>query len=312
VKIDPTKAVPQAPRALRAGARARAAEGDAAPDSVTGPDSDAGPPSSGDPMKEHEPNRAAAEAACLAAADAYKASKGSDSAAALMHAEEMSAAAREACSAAEGSSAKLRGAEGEAAPPTKRPADMAPAPGARAIVAAAGGQTAAAHLEAAQLVALGRDVLARTGAATADAAMLKVEAALTALGEVKTLRAKETAAKLKATEQAKVDRLAAAVRAGMPRAQAFTVSEGPAGPDGKPTEVLTPKAVWMRGSIEELNATLDELGFKVGASTKPGFQLPANDEAGLAARAAASGMDIETRRAAEENQRRSAARENSR
>jgi len=69
-------------------------------------------------------------------------------------------------------------------------------------------------------------------------------------------------------------------------------------------------------AIEQLDAQLNELGYKAGAPASRSTLIVASedggDEAGLAARAEAAGVDIATRRAAEANLRRSQHQENAR
>src|SRR5262249_6306046 len=108
--------------------------------------------------------------------------------------------------------------------------------------------------------------------------------------------------------RARTERLDAAVHAGMDRAKAFVI-----GKNGRPER---PLSTWMKGSVEDLDEALTTMGFAAGALPARSTLIIAppdgDDEAGLAARAAAAGMDIDTRRAAEANQRRSAAQEHAR
>jgi hypothetical protein len=273
--IDPTKAVPQVPLALRATVAAgvpKASRDDEDDDDRDEDDEDEDPDSSErgtDLMGQHEPMRAAAEEACAAAADAYKASKGSDSAAALMHAEEMSAKARSACLAAEGTSSKLRGmpAAEEQAPPTSRTPGAPPPPAKPAAVVvdpirvstqalaraiAASGGDAAGQAKIAASVAFADRMLALFGVASLDEAEGAARAAMQDAAEVPTLRAAAEKARKRAdraaaekAEAALVAEVSAAVRAGKwDRAELFDVAEV-VGADGKPAEVLTLKS-WVR------------------------------------------------------------------
>jgi len=318
-KVNPAKSTPQAPRVLRVGSKGRAraeaakAAGEPPPSAETDDDEDE---DGDDEDEDGEKDQAAHDAAMAkaaedhrSAADCADAAAGTDSAAALMAYEDAHDAAMESGGVAKASAMKMRGAEAEEAPPDSQPAPAAPtAPGARAIAAAAPVATAAAHLEVAQLAKLGRDVMLRTGAQSAAAAMLKLESALLALDEVGKLRAADTARAAGDNLRARTERLVAAVHAGMPRAQAFHVK-----PDGK---VGAPKSAWMGGTLQQLDAQLNELGYKAGAPASRSTLIVASedggDEAGLAARAEAAGVDIATRRAAEANLRRSQHQENAR
>lgn len=118
------------------------------------------------------------------------------------------------------------------------PTASKPTPAEQARAIAKLGGTAAAHLEAARLVSLARDVMACTGTVDIPSALAKVKAGMVALESAK-------------------------------------------------TKVIAPS--------KPARSTLQLAG--------------GGDEAGLAARASASGMTIDDRRAAEANQRRCAAQE---
>lgn len=154
---------------------------------------------------------------------------------------------------------ELGGQPGSGAPappetPTPDPANPDAPPAARAV-ARLGGANTAAQLEVAKLAALGRDVMARTGAKSTGAALLKLEAGLVALAEVGPLRAAETKRAAADEDRARRDILAAAVTSGaLTRAQAFDVTEA----NGQ--EVLAPKVAWRAGSLDDLRAQIGALG----------------------------------------------------
>ena len=301
-RITPAAAVPQAPRSLRVAQRNRAEAPPPEAEEAPGGDEENDPDDEPD-QADHDAACAAASEAMRSAADAYDAAQGTDSAAALMAAEDAGDAASEAHETAKASCLKMRGASADADAPPPPPGP--PAPGAARALAALGGTSAAGQLEIAQLAALGRDVLTRTGAASSGEALLKLETAMTALAEVGKLRAKERTTAAAANITARVDRLKAAVHAGMPRAQAFNI-------DPKTDRPTTPKAAWMGGTLEQLDAQLNELGWKAGATADSRSTLhvaAADGEAGLVERARASGMSVEDRRAAEQNVARSRAKE---
>lgn len=159
----------------------------------------------------------------------------------------------------------------EAAPPAEMPAPVAPPAAAPtpAALAALGGATAAGQLDAARVHGLGRDVLARTKAATPAAAMMAVEAGLLAASQLPALRAQlaDALAKLGAADAsadlaARTKKLTAAMgAAGLGRTAFFDVKVEQKMVDGKPVdvEVLTPKAVWRRGTLEDLDEQLAAL-----------------------------------------------------
>lgn len=296
--IDPSKATPQAPRALRVGskgfARAQRATmaGQPAPaaaeDDDEDEDDDEMPPSSeekpGAALADHEPMRAAAEEACRAAADAYKASKGTDSAAALMHAEAMGDAAGEAHGKAKASSMALRGAALEQAPadPAK-PAPPAPAPPAGRVpvislaraIAATGG-TAEGQAKIAETIAFADRMMALFGGASLEEVEGRARAAHQDAKDAAELRAAAAVEAKRAEKRAKDDaetalsrKLSAAVRAQkFARAELFDVSEG-IDAEGKSVEVLTPQA-WARAMAPTaLDAMIAAKQARVGAGTPP-------------------------------------------
>jgi hypothetical protein len=298
VKIDPRKSVPQAPRVLRAGskgyARAKTAEaaGDPPPDEQDDDDDDEeeeDPDSQREEasysLDDHEPARADAEAKCAAASEAWKASKGTDSAAALMAAEAASAEARTACEAAEGSSQKLRGVPpplgpDAAAKPVAPPPTAAP-PGAisaRAIVKAAGTPDAAAHVELLAAATFGRKMKALFGGASFDESEGIARAAHQDAREAVGLRAAavkaETAAKKRAEKDADAKlhaTLLSAVKARKyARAELFDVSANAAG-----AEVLTPQAWTKAMSPEALTSMIAKKQARADLGGGPG---PTPDE----------------------------------
>jgi len=301
-RINPAVASPQAPRALRAGskghARAEAAKlaGEPPPARQADDDEDEEDPEHDDDAKDQEAHDAACAHAAeqyRAAADAADAAKGTDSAAALEAGEAAHDDAMEAGAAFKSSCMAMRGVEPEHAAPPPPPGAQA-----RALSSLAPGGSAAAHMEVAALAKFGRDTLARMGAANVGAGMLKLEAWAASAAEVIKLRAAERKRDASASASARHERLAAAVRAGMPRSHAFDVTVG-----AKGEEILTPKKCWTAGTLTELSAQLDEMGYRAGANVVPSLHLPAEagGEAGLAARAASSGMTLDERRAAEAN-----------
>jgi hypothetical protein len=250
-------------------------------------------------MAAHDAKADDASAKHRAAADAAEAAKGTDSAAALMAYETAHDEAMEAGSVLKASCASMRGAEPE---PAKRDSSMPPppaAPGAnaRALSALAPGASAATHLELAGWAAFGKSMAASLGATSAAQAQVLGAEAVAALKELPKAKAALHARDVQA-------RLASAVHAGMPREKAFNVAK-----DGK---AGAPLAHWSKMSVEDLDATLTLMGYPNGAPADVRSTLviaappSLDDEAGLAARAKASGMTLEERRAAEENQRRSA------
>jgi hypothetical protein len=265
------------------------------------PKADGGDDGNADDMEAHEALRADAEACHAAAADAYAKAKGTDSAAALMAAEDAGDAAYDAHSKAKASSMKLRGAE-ESDPDSKpAPGAPPPAPAAARALASLAGPAASTQLELAQLAAFGRTAIAKLGAKSIAGAELKLDAAVGALRDIAKVRAAE---KLRGHH----DRLAAAVHAGMDRSKAFEIDA-----KGNPTK---PLATWLKLDLEELDEVLTLQGFAPGAPAARSTLIVASpdggDEAGLAARAEAAGVDIATRRAAEANVRRSQQQENAR
>ncbi len=315
-KINPALATPQAPRALRVGSKgharavAAAHASEAAPEEQDDDAEEADPEDEKSNQEAHDAIATSAAAGYRAAADAAEATMGSDSASMLQAGEGAHDAAMESGAAFKSSCIAMRGATEEAAPDSERPGAPA-APTAQAIARASATPTAAAHLEVAQYAALGRDVLARTGAKNVDAAMLTIEAALSALGEQAkfklTQRKAAATADVTARRAVLEDAVAQDVIKG--RAKAFHIDA-----DGK---LGVPLAAWSRGTVAELTETLVTLGYKPGGppaahSTLIVASADGGDEAGLAARAAAAGVDIETRRAAEQNLARSAAKENAR
>lgn len=162
--------------------------------------------------------------------------------------------------------------------------------GARDLAQAAGGSVAA-QIEVADLASLGRDVLEQTGASSADAARLKVTAALSALAELGPLRAAEAARAAADERNVRVARLQRAVtEQHLPRSWFFDVGE-----DAEGREKLTPKAAWMIGTLGDLDAQLRSMG--TGAAPKR--EIPGTEEALLAERAKAAGMSADEYRASE-------------
>lgn len=299
--------------------RARAA--DAPPQG--GPENEPEAEKPADP-KDREAERTACAEKCRAAEASYTSAAaamgaaakelegGGDSLTILMAAEDAARAADDASDDVMASLAGYRGAP--AAPESSDPGGMEAAPGApsapmaRSIVSAAPKATAASAIEVADMAALGREVMKRSGAKNMDAALLAVEAAFTARDEIGKLRAAE-ATRAKAEDlRGRMERLGAAVHGGMDRARAFVIDE-----KGNPEK---PLPVWMRGSLSDLDETLATMGFAAGKPvTTSSLVIASPDdggEAGLAARAAAAGVDIETRRAAEKNVAASAAKERGR
>lgn len=312
-KINPALATPQASRALRTGSRTRAADAPEDDDKKKpgGDDADA---AEEDEAPETEgasaPDLAGCAETCTAAAEALRASaeafeaqaeslgKGVDSITEIGATREAWMAADEAGDVADKALAALSGAA--PAPDLDDAAPMAPppAPDAQAIARVAGGSAQAQAEVTAQLAAM-RRMMSAGGAKSLAALELQHTAGLTALarlGEVERgekKRAADAAAKaMAAAETAKVSRLAAAVHAGMPKAQAFNV-----GADGKDT----PKAAWMAVDLKTLDAQLVELGYPADAPPARStliHALPVDDETGIAARAAAAGLSVEEYKAA--------------
>lgn len=228
-QIDPSKITPQAPRVLRAGGKgaARAAGtrlrgtkpwGAAlrAMDDDDEDDDDEDDPADSErdgakAIADHEPLRAAAEEAHTKAAMAYGACKGTDSSAALLHADDMGDAAGEAHQAAKASSMTMRGAAMDPAAPPKPPSAPVPAPPgasaaaiARASVALAGGD-AAAQAELLAAATSGRKLRAIFGASSFDELEGIARAALADATEAKGLRAGAEKAKKKSATRAIAD-----------------------------------------------------------------------------------------------------------
>jgi hypothetical protein len=190
-------------------ARARAAE-----DAGEGPPSDREDDDEDEPdaMAGHEPLRAAAEEAHTKAAAAYGASKGSDSAALLMAADQAGDAAGEAHQAAKASSAKMRGATVEEAPtdPKAPPAPPA-APGARVNVVqlaraiATSGGTAETQALTLSAVGFADRMAALFGGASLDETEGYARAALADAADAKQLRAVVEKTKASAAKRAETD-----------------------------------------------------------------------------------------------------------
>jgi hypothetical protein len=283
-KIDPSKATPQAPRLLRAGskgaARAAAAKTKGLPAPVAAMDDEEEEPEESpeserkeqqegaDMMAQHETCRAAAEDAHKAAADAYAACKGTDSATALLAAEDAGDAAYAAHTSAKASSMALRGASPppEAPGPGEDPSKGAPtpmAPGGQAVspislaraLATAGG-TAETQAKALAAVGMVDRLAALFGAKALEELEGLARAALADAKDAAELGAGAERAKVAEAKRAKDDaeraleaKLSAAVRARKyERAELFDVHEV-AGVDASGAPVLiehrTPKA-WTR------------------------------------------------------------------
>lgn len=308
-KIDPAKAGKvQAPHGLRVGARNADAP---APEKKDEQD-----PKTDEKAREEE--RASCAEACRSAESVYTSAAekmgaaakelegGGDSLSILMAAEDAAKAADDASDDVLVSLTSYRGAEPPASSSNPGAAPnmgaAPPAPDAQSIARVAG-PNAAAQLELTQLSAIYRS----SGAKSVAAFSLKWQAGQTALAEVAKFRAaeqkrerEEKVVAAKAEEAKKVARLESAVHAGMPLAQAFAVDE-----KGN----RTPKQAWLSVDLATLDAQLVELGYPAGAEARiqgaPSYARStlftplADGEAGLAARAAASRMTIEERRAAE-------------
>lgn len=181
--------------------------------------------------------------------------------------------------------------------------------------------TAEAHIRILRLATLGEQVIKQTGARD-------VESAIAALGAPRqrraraedaapTPRVKPSAADHDATctaAAAAADRMAAAYRdASVTDSSSTLIAAENAGDEAAELHAVAKASCRaMRGVASP--ASKDGQGDRTDAratstrrSPRPSADL--DDETGLAARAAASGVDVETRRLAEENQRRSAARE---
>ena len=139
-----------------------------------------------------------------------------------------------------------------AAPVVPPPAE-APAAQARAL-AALGGGTVAGQLQAAALHALGRDVMARTRAASPDAAMMAVEGALLAAEQIPGLRAELATLRAADVERTKADDL----RKRGDRLN-LSVTRNGLTPAKARDEHGQIRAVWMRGTLDDLDATLSAL-----------------------------------------------------
>lgn len=306
-KIDPSKATPQAPRNLRVGSKgsARALAAKAAGEPPPAPKADEDSDEDEDEEDDDEHDQEAHDAACSAAsekmrgaADAYDAAKGSDSASALMAAEDAGDDAAAAHEVGKASCMKMRGAEARDEPP-KPGAPPPPAAGAARALTALAGPGATAQLELAQLAGGMRDVLALTATATVGAALVKLEGWKLGAAEVARVRASEKSRAAATLAQAFHDRLSAACLAGMDRAKAFNVTMVAS------KEVLTPKASWTRGTLADLDEALADNGYP---SDKPAARATlihaspdGGGEAGLAARAHANGVPVDIQRAAEAN-----------
>ncbi len=139
-----------------------------------------------------------------------------------------------------------------AAPVVPPPAE-APAAQARAL-AALGGASVAGQLQAAQLHALGRDVMARTRAASPDAAMMAIEGALLAAEQIPGLRAELATLRAADVERVKADDLRKrGDRLGL------SISRGGITPAKARDESGQIRAVWLRGTFDDLDATLSAL-----------------------------------------------------
>jgi hypothetical protein len=329
-KIDPTKATPQAPDAMRSSTsgttRADSQDGDPDDDEKDEDDDEEdedGPDSEreerDDAMASHETVRAEAEDAHRVAADAYGACKGTDSAAALMHAEDMGDAAGDAHGRAKASSMQLRGAlppGEEQALPSKAPGATAtfaakPAPvDARAVIAVAGSD-GAKQARVAEAAGFGERLLALFGGGTFAAAEGIARAAHQDAADAVALRAqvgreeKIRRRREKAdAEKTLVAKLRGAVRAGKyARAELFDVAVGAAGSDGKPTEMLTPKA-WLKAlAPDALDAMIGAKQARASSAAIEPEDKPMHVSAAIGPYAAARGYSPEyaARLAAEMN-----------
>ncbi len=265
-RINPSKSTPQAPRKLRVGSKGHAralaakAAGEPAPAAEEDYDEDKDPDDDDEEEKAaHEALRADAEAAHSEAADAYKAAKGTDSASALMAAEDAGDKAADAHAKCKASSMALRGAEPDS--DSARPGAPPPAPAQARALTSLAGPHATAQLELAQLAAFGRDALALLGAKSAAAGSMKLRLAVDAFAKIGKVEATAKA-------QAHFSRLAVAVQAGMPRAEAFDLDE-----ENNP---IRPKAVWSKLELDELDEILELRGFSAGASASRAFGLRKN------------------------------------
>lgn len=153
-----------------------------------------------------------------------------------------------------------------------------------------GGSTAAGQIEIASLATLGHNILARTKATTTDAAMMAIEAAMVASEQLPALRAKlakltaDDALRAKAEDlRIRGEKLTSALRAGAftSRTQAFDVSTKKVTRDGKEVdvEVLTPKAVWLRGTVTDLD---DQLAALSAGAQAPRGRVDPDVEASVA------------------------------
>lgn len=260
MKIDPTKATPQASRSLRVGSkgygRALAAAAEKKPPPGEEPDDDEDDEDEKDSAEADVPGEpdtegmaAASEAcktasaACVSAqeqldATAVELDGGTDSISTLQATEAACDEAIEELQEAKAKCMALRGAEAEEETTEATPAAPPPAEQARALAGASPARTTEAHLETARLASFGSYALQRLGLTAADTVKAKgilgtkldlaAEATTAKKSEAKTRATSETARREKLWEEAVRDRR-------VQMAQAFVRVDGPPDAEGRPT-----------------------------------------------------------------------------